>query len=316
MEIALKDTISRADFRTQFMVVSELIMKLSGTKDNIIHSSPFSSTEIVRKSRFIESLMAGIPQGTLFIDGSSDMWTPIDCQFQVETLGQFVNNCFALHGLYFYGRIYDGYYFKDLPLHVQGSITNYQFELSVLNPGISPFSRFGVYLGLAPGSNDVDICRFRKNIFPYYQDIIDLRDKVVQNNPSLYGRRFRVERILSRLLVARSYFVPQYRTFTISIESLVSLFLEDPSMVSSKMIDSFAEVFNDNTIHAVDFRSWEKLDSFFAYLVLFPETAMSMRYLHEFETTWSAMPKKAPYLGPRMDNYYIRLDFMKEKMRL
>lgn len=141
------------DFRTQFFTVEGLLdeMKcghLAKLPSPMWSESPWS---LEKKSRYIETLLVGQPQISLFVDGSLPVWNVLAGSGELKTIYEYVSGQFRLESLYFYMGQYDCRYFNELPLLVQRKILNYRFLVHILNPGVSSSVRYGIYTTLIGG---------------------------------------------------------------------------------------------------------------------------------------------------------------------
>lgn len=141
------------DFRTQFFTVEGLLdeMKcghLVKLPSPMWSESPWS---LEKKSRYIETLLVGQPQISLFVDGSLPVWNVLVGSRELKTIYEYVSGQFRLESLYFYAGQYDSRHFDELPLLVQRKILNYRFLVHILNPGVSASVRYGIYTTLVDG---------------------------------------------------------------------------------------------------------------------------------------------------------------------
>ena len=107
----------------------------------------------------------------------------------------------VLSSLYFKKEQYEGRTFYDLSPLAQSNILNTKITVNVLNPGLTPHERFGVYLCLKSRLDSASISWCRSKIYPYeFQWIKDLARRM-----STRGRTDSLESAICYMLVGCYY---------------------------------------------------------------------------------------------------------------
>ena len=87
----------------------------------------------IRQSRFIESVILGLPIPLIFVAENKDSaWEIVDGSQRIRTLHSFINNVLCLIGLEKFDTLND-FYFKDLDPSRQGKILNTSLRMIVLS---------------------------------------------------------------------------------------------------------------------------------------------------------------------------------------
>lgn len=187
---------SASDFRVQNMSVSELVELYDCGKLSKKWNTP---QNFESKSRFIESIILGIPQPTIFIDGSGTQWIPIDCSLQLTAMYEYIHNKYFLSGLAFSDTGYHDCFYDNLLLSQKSNLLNTKFEVVFLNPGVSASARFGLYL-CRLGTQNETLSRIRTKIFPAYQHVVEKRKRVEKRQAEMNNRPLRITRNNSKLI--------------------------------------------------------------------------------------------------------------------
>lgn len=299
--------ISPADFRSQYMYVSEFVQKFSAIDAfSPSHSGTVKNKTV--KSQFLEKILVGIPSQILFIDGSEPKWQAINCHMEVEALCQFIANLFPLRGLFFFVGYYEGYYFKDLPLSTQNKILNTKLELSVLNPGVSTIARKWIYWSFSSSFDRIKYLAIRDQMFPQYTELTSLCRDAAKNNHLPY---FIVERIVSHMLVVKGLYglidFSKYESLHVEIVSHI-IIMEggwQPYLDRSWINLAFKR-----WPQALRFKSQDKQDSFFGVLAIKKEYIDREDFYSVFEEKWHTLPKSAQYSGQTLGAFFRRISFI------
>ena len=188
------------DFRTQILTVEELIYRFDET-DATSSVSSFRRPTTSQSSRIIESLLLGMPQPMLFVDASRSGFVVVEGAEHLYAYYSFCKKGMALSSLYFKKKQYEGRTFYDLSPLAQSNILNAKITVNVLNPGLMPHERFGVYLCLKPRLDSASISWCRSKIYPNeFQWIKDLARRV-----SMRGRTDTLESAICYMLVGCYY---------------------------------------------------------------------------------------------------------------
>lgn len=188
------------DFRTQIMTVEELI-------DRFDETDATNSVSILRKptkaqsSRIIESVLLGMPQPMLYIDDSLSGFVVIEGAEHLYAYYCFCKKGMALTSLYFKKEQYEGRTFLELSPLAQSNIMSTKVMVNVLNPGLAPHERFGVYLCLKSSIDYNSLKWCRSKIYPKeYQWIKDLAKEIRPQS-----RNESLEAVICYMLVGRCY---------------------------------------------------------------------------------------------------------------
>lgn len=137
--------VSGAMFRTRIFRVRELVNMLNDNKLQFISGKPFKKWTLSHKSRVIESLLLGLPPGSIIIDGADSPWFIADGAELLSAIFEFVNDKFALNYLNFKAMLYADSKFSGLPLMLQSRIMNLEIIATVINPDTFDIYRLGIY---------------------------------------------------------------------------------------------------------------------------------------------------------------------------
>lgn len=189
------------DFRTQILTVEELISRFNET-DATNSVSVFNRPSAAQSSRIIESVLLGMPQPIVYIDDSNSERVVIEGANHLYAYWSFCRNELKLSSLYFKKQQYEGRFFYDLSPLAQSNILNTKITVNVLNPGLTPHERFGVYLCLKSRIDSASLRWCRSKIYPTeYQWIRDLAKELLPPP----NRTETLESIICYMLVGHYY---------------------------------------------------------------------------------------------------------------
>lgn len=303
--------ISSADFRTQYVLASEIVSHFQIDQTISEKSFPvYATAEVVRKSRFIEAILVGIPQPTLFFDGSDKQWIPINCAKFTESLCQFVSNRFPLRGQYFLGGVLSNRYFDDLPWQIREKIQNYRFETVVLNSGVSPYSKFRVYDILQQLKTDEDYSLLRSRLFPNYEKVLTQSKALIEQYGLQHVNKHSVARLLLRIILNRIFRSTKKTDFPGTIESATNIMLSHLDMTYVIKSINFHSAFNSQSIEGMYLSTHEKQDAFFAFLEQNPSFINYREFLEKFQSAWARMPYDLRYSEYTVAVFMRRLDYL------
>lgn len=137
--------VSGAMFRTRIFRVWELMNMLDTGKLKLIGGKPFKKWLRSHKSRAIESLLLGLPPGSIIIDGADSPWFIADGAELISAIYEFVKDNFGLEYLNFKATEYADSRFSQLPLMLQSRIMNLEIIATVINPDTFDIYRLGIY---------------------------------------------------------------------------------------------------------------------------------------------------------------------------
>lgn len=198
MDIDYSVNIGYNDFRTQIMTVEDLLYRFNET-DATTSVSLFRRPTQAQSSRIIESVLLGMPQPMLYIDDTNEEQVVIEGAERMYAYYAFCKKGLRLSSLYFKKDQYEGRSFPDLSPLAQSNILNTKITVNVLNPGLTPHERFGIYLCLKSRIDATSLQWCRTKIFGRkYQWIRDLARSV-----SMTRRTETIESLICYLLVGK-----------------------------------------------------------------------------------------------------------------
>lgn len=200
MDIDYSVNIGYNDFRTQIMTVEDLLYRFNET-DATTSVSLFRRPTQAQSSRIIESVLLGMPQPMLYIDDTNDERVVIEGAEHMYAYYAFCKKGLRLSSLYFKKNQYEGRTFSELSPLAQSNILNTKITVNVLNPGLTPHERFGIYLCLKSRIDATSLQWCRTKIFgKKYQWIRELARSV-----SMTRRTETIESLVCYLLVGKYY---------------------------------------------------------------------------------------------------------------
>jgi hypothetical protein len=200
MDIDYSVNIGYNDFRTQIMTVEDLLYRFNET-DATTSVALFRRPTQAQSSRIIESVLLGMPQPMLYIDDTSEERVVIEGADRMYAYYAFCKKGLQLSSLYFKKDQYEGRTFSGLSPLAQSNILNTKIIVNVLNPGLTPHERFGVYLCLKSRIDATSLQWCRIKIFgKKYQWIKDLARSV-----SVARRTESIESLICYMLVGEYY---------------------------------------------------------------------------------------------------------------
>ena len=200
MDIDYSVNIGYNDFRTQIMTVEDLLYRFNET-DATTSVALFRRPTQAQSSRIIESVLLGMPQPMLYIDDSNEEQVVIEGAERMYAYYAFCKKGLRLSSLYFKKNQYEGRKFPDLSPLAQSNILNTKITVNVLNPGLTPHERFGIYLCLKSRIDATSLQWCRTKIFGRkYQWIRDLARSV-----SIMRRTETIESLICYMLVGKYY---------------------------------------------------------------------------------------------------------------
>lgn len=200
MDIDYSVNIGYNDFRTQIMTVEDLLYRFNET-DATTSVSLFRRPTQAQSSRIIESVLLGMPQPMLYIDDTNDERVVIEGAEHMYAYYAFCKKGLRLSSLYFKKNQYEGRIFSELSPLAQSNILNTKITVNVLNSGLTPHERFGIYLCLKSRIDATSLQWCRTKIFgKKYQWIRELARSV-----SMTRRTETIESLVCYLLVGKYY---------------------------------------------------------------------------------------------------------------
>ena len=135
--------------------------------DNVYIYIPEYQREYVwaekRKSKFIESVILGIPIPYIFFADVDGRYEIVDGSQRVRTLHAFLHNKFRLQELEKLPLLND-FYFKDLSIVRQRRIKNKSLKMIALSEKTEPKARFDLFERINTGSDELKAIEIRKGI--------------------------------------------------------------------------------------------------------------------------------------------------------
>ena len=200
MDIDYNVNIGYNDFRTQIMTVEDLLFRFNET-DATSSVSLFRKPTQAQSSRIIESVLLGVPQPVLYIDDTNEEWVVIEGAEHMYAYYAFCKKDLRLSSLYFKKGQYEGRTFPELSPLAQSNILSTKITVNVLNPGLTPHERFGIYLCLKSRIDATSLQWCRTKIFgKEYQWIRNLAKSI-----SMTGRTESIESLICYMLVGNYY---------------------------------------------------------------------------------------------------------------
>ena len=154
-----------------------------------------------QSSRIIESVLLGMPQPVLYIDDTNEEQVVIEGAEHMYAYYAFCKKGLRLSSLYFKKDQYEGRTFPELSPLAQSNILNTKITVNVLNSGLTPHERFGIYLCLKSRIDATSLQWCRTKIFgKKYQWVRSLAKSV-----SVTKRTETVESMICYMLVGKYY---------------------------------------------------------------------------------------------------------------
>ena len=239
MNIDYSVNIGYNDFRTQIMSVEELLYRFDET-DATSSVSLFRRPTKAQSSRIIESVLLGMPQPMLFIDDTNEKRVVIEGAERMYAYYAFCKKSMRLSSLYFKKDQYEGRTFYELSPLAQSNILNTKITVNVLNPGLTPHERFGIYLCLKSRIDATSLQWCRTKIFgKKYQWIRDLAKSV-----TMTGRTETIESLICYMLVGRYYHLFLNGSGLTQIDAVANLIMEqvNDGKIGDGIADDFKQV--------------------------------------------------------------------------
>ncbi|MEA2029628.1 MAG: DUF262 domain-containing protein [Campylobacterota bacterium] len=117
-----------------------------------------------RKSKFIESVILGIPIPYIFFADVDGRYEIVDGSQRVRTLHAFLHNKFVLQDLDKL-TLLNGFYFKDLSVVRQRRIKNKSLKMIALSEKTDPEARFDLFERINTGSDELEAIEIRKGLY-------------------------------------------------------------------------------------------------------------------------------------------------------
>ena len=105
----MNDIIGSTDFRMQYFTIRELMQRMADgqlTGDRV----QGKQWDERKQSRFIESVLSGIPIASCYFDGANPTWTVLDGVERIHAIHQYVYDEFPLKELELLSNDYKGYF--------------------------------------------------------------------------------------------------------------------------------------------------------------------------------------------------------------
>ena len=152
-------TVQQMDVEDMIASVEKGRLKKVSTRKNA-----FSRWDVVRQSRFIEGLLTGQPQPSLFVDGSQKVSYILGGANIIDTLCSFCNDLFSLKSLLLNVLDVEGKRFSQLPSTLRYRILNFTFHVNVIIPGVSSTQRMAIYANI--DRDNTRLSDYRQIVFP------------------------------------------------------------------------------------------------------------------------------------------------------
>ncbi len=117
-----------------------------------------------RKSKFIESVILGIPIPYIFFADVDGRYEIVDGSQRVRALHAFLHNKFKLQDLEKL-TLLNGFYFKDLSVVRQRRIKNKSLKMIALSEKTDPEARFDLFERINTGSDQLEAIEIRKGLY-------------------------------------------------------------------------------------------------------------------------------------------------------
>lgn len=242
MDIDYNVHIGYNDFRTQIMSVEDLLYRFNET-DATNSVTLFRKPTQAQSSRIIESVLLGMPQPMLYIDDTNEDWVVIEGAEHMYAYYAFCKKGLRLSSLYFKKDQYEGRSFSELSPLAQNNILNTKITVNVLNPGLTPHERFGIYMCLKSRIDATSLQWCRTKIFgKEYQWIRNLAKGVSEAR-----RTESVESMICYMLVGKYYQLFLEGGRQTQIDAAANLIMEQVynSGFEGGIADDFRRVLND-----------------------------------------------------------------------
>lgn len=131
-----------------------------------------------RKSKFIESIILGIPIPYIFFADVDGRFEIVDGSQRIRTLHSFLRNEFSLKDLEKLNLL-NGFYFKDLNIIRQRRINKRSLKMIALGEKTDPQARFDLFERINTGSDILKVMEVRKGLFK--GDFYDFLKECAQN---------------------------------------------------------------------------------------------------------------------------------------
>ncbi len=172
--------VSGAMFRTRVFRVSELADMLDSGKLLFIGGKPFKRWTLAAKSRIIESLLLGLPPGSITIDGANPAWHIADGAELISAIYDYLNGLYRLTGTNFEWGEYNCH-FDQLPLRLRSRLLNLELIATIVNPGATDIYRLSIYsASLLKIGKSSELWGCAEAIYP--EDFSDLLEQASQTD--------------------------------------------------------------------------------------------------------------------------------------
>jgi Protein of unknown function DUF262 len=200
------------DYDTKEFTVELLVDKF--TKEEFF--VPLYQREFIwtlqRQSKFIESVLLGLPIPFMFMADTSDGRLEIvDGAQRMNTLRAFLNNCLSLEGLETL-TLLNGCKFEALPLSQQRKFKNQTIRMVVLSDKTTEDAKFSIFERINTGSDVLKKSELRKGAYagPFYSLVDELANnsefvKLCPVTSKLAQRGERQELVLRYLAYSERY---------------------------------------------------------------------------------------------------------------
>lgn len=210
----------------------------------------------IRQSRFIESVILGLPIPLIFVAENKDSaWEIVDGSQRIRTLHAFIKNNLCLSGLEKFNTLND-FYFKDLDPSRQGKILNTSLRMIVLSEDADDEVKRDMFERINRGSDLLKPMEKRKGdktgVFTrfIYEKCAKnpLIDKLAPIDKWLQNRQEKEELIL--------------RYFALSDKNNYSKFPRDTGI--ARYLDSYLDAKNKELFSMTEAERQKLLDSYYA----------------------------------------------------
>ncbi len=249
MGINYAGNIEYTDFRTQVMSVDELLYRYENV--GLVHRTFYRTPSKEQSSRYIETLLLGMPQQPFFVDDTESEWVIIDGMARMDALYKFCSEGMRLTSLYFMMDLYEGMTFGALSPLMKNKILNTKIFVNVLNPGLSPSERFGIYTCLKPRIDAATIRWCRSRIYrEKYRSVESLARKLSDEMHVFSLKTKWLESRICYLLLGLSYSRFINSSHKHHIEAAVNYVLENQNQLYwlEKRIDAVKDVLSQTLL--------------------------------------------------------------------
>jgi hypothetical protein len=208
--------------------------------------------QIDKKSRLIESLMLKIPIPMFYVSADENgTYSVVDGLQRLSAIGDFVlgdafirnkkltdkGNGFRLKDLEFWGDLYNGKTFNELPVEIQNRISETQFTFTIINPGTPEDVKRNVFKRINTGGEPLTPQEIRNALYTGESTVLLKKLSVRKEFGNATDKSVKTARMLDKELVLRTlaFLVRSYRSYPKSGD--MDRFLSDTMRIINIMSD-------------------------------------------------------------------------------